>query len=364
MLRALPLCAVLCLASALLAQGAAAPALDVADAQHVRAVYLDLLGRTPYADELELAAAGTPEALVRFLLSQRRAWEHWFEDELYYFLLIDNARPEETDGPGSIPRRLHERELDVLAAVRELVAGQAFHRANPGNDTFVSVVLEQLLGVDVRREQAQLEAGKKMYDGRRAVMFGLEGDSQADIVRIVAAQPGFARGIVARSHRRLIGRAPDRADLEAWGSALAVDPSGFGALVQRWILSPAYAARLATLRPKSDMQFLRGLYVDLAGREPGPEELQRLRGALGVLSDAAPLRAVIARTLLDREASGLPQRDEIDAGEFVQATFLRYLGRPPSREEREEFLLVFAQEECEPATLVRAVVTHWEYQYY
>ncbi|MHC5209153.1 MAG: hypothetical protein ACYTG2_00360 [Planctomycetota bacterium] len=364
MLRLLPLCAVLCLSVLTSAQDDAPATLDVGDARHVRAVYLDLHGRTPYEHELELAAAGTPEALVRYLLSSRRFWEHWFENELYYFLLIDNARPEEVTGPESIPWRLHEGELDVLAGVRELVAGQAFHRANPGNDTFVSVVLEQLLDVDVRREHAQLEAGKKMYDGRRGVMYGQEGNSQADIVRIVSSQPGFSRGIVARAYRQLVGAAPERAELEEWSTALEAESAGLRELVSTWMLSPAYAARLGTLRPKTDMQFIRGLYVDLARREPDAEELQRLRGALGVLADAAPLRAVIARTLLDREADDLPRRQDVDAGEFVDRTFRRYLGRGPSREEREEFLLVFAQEECDPATLVRAVVTHWEYQYY
>jgi hypothetical protein len=354
----------LCLPLASAAQDGALPTLDVRDARHVRALYLDLLGRTPYEDELELAAAGSPEALVRFLLASRRFWEHWFEDELYYFLLIDNARPQDATGPGSIPWRLHERELDVLAGVRELVAGQAFHRANPGNDTFVSVVLEQLLDVDVRREQAQLEAGKKMYDGRRAVMYGQAGDSQADVVAIASAQPGFVRGIVTRAYARLVGKAPERAELAEWSAALQSEPQGFGALVQSWVLSPAYARRLATLRPKTDTQFIRGLYVDLARREPDAAELQRLRGALGVLADAAPLRAVIARTLLDQQAGDLPRRADVDAAAFVTGIFQRYLGRAPGAEEREDFLLIFTQEECEPATLVRAVVTHWEYQYY
>jgi hypothetical protein len=346
------------------ADAAPAPRVDLQDARHVRALYLDLLGRTPYDDEIGLAAAGSPETLVRTLLGTRRFWEHWYEDELYYFLLIDNARPEDAAGEGSIPGRLHAGELDVLSAVRELVADQAFHRANPGNDTFVSVVLEQLLGADVRRERAQLEAGKKMYDGRRAVMYGREGDSQADVVRIVSAQPGFARGVVERAYGRLVGSAPERDELAAWSASLREDPRGFPALVQAWLLSPAYARRLGTLRPKTDVQFIRGLYVDLAGREPGAEELQRLRGALGVLADAAPLRAVIARTLLDQHADELPRRGSVDAGEFVRTAFLRYLGRAPSPEEREGFLLVFAQEDCEPATLVRALVTHWEYQYY
>ena len=48
----------------------------------------------------------------------------------------------------------------------------------------------------------------------------------------------------------------------------------------------------------------------------------------------------------------------------MRESFLRFLGRPPSDEELQDFVLVLAQEDCQPATVVRAIVTHWEYQYY
>jgi len=360
--------ALLALAPRAAAQDAAPPAagatLNLGNARHVRALYLDLLGRTPDADELELARSSRADVLLRLLCGSREFWEHWYEDELYFFLLIDNARPAEAPGEDGLPARLAAGRLGVLDAEREIVTGSAFNRANPGNDTFVSVVFEQLLGLRVQDSPALLQAGKQMYDGQPATLFGQRGSSQADVVGIVARQPGFAETFVQRQYRRLVGAAPAREDGKRWAAALREQPDAFPALAAEWLASPAYAERLKTLRPKTDTQFIRGLYVDLTGERPAPDQLQRLRGALGVLADTGPLRAVIARSLLDQQAERLPCRGEVEGDAFVTATFERYLGRAPSTEEQQDFLVIYGQEDCQPATLVRAIVTHWEYQYY
>lgn len=344
--------------------GGGVPGLDVSDARHVRAVYLDLLGRTPDADELELARASRPETLVRFLVSSDEAWQQWYEDELQFFLLVDNFRPEDPPPRESLPARLARGELDVLAAVRGLVLSSAFHRANPGNDTFVSVVFEQLLGLVVQDDKALLEAGKRMYDGRRASLWGTSGDSQADVVAIACAQPAFVERFVARQYVRLVGRPPAPDVLARDVRALAEDPASFPSLVAGWLLSDDYASRLGTLRPKTDRQFVRGLYVDLAGRVPPEEDVRRFRRALGAVADAGPLRSVIAGVLLQREGPGLPPKGEIPADELVRDVMLRFLGRLPTPEEQEALVTAYSQSDAGPELLVRAVVTHWEYQYY
>ncbi len=346
------------------ARGSDDPALDLSDLRHVRALFFDLLGRSPDSDELELAHEASADSLLRHLCGLREFWEHWYEDELYYFLLIDNARPAQDSGEDSLPARLQRGELGALAAVQNIVSSSAFHRANPGNDTFVSVVLEQLLGINVQQDTALLQAGKKMYDGQPSALFGERGASQADVVAIACRQPGFAKLFTERQYRRLVGVEPERRASEAWVAALAAQPTGFPELVRSWLSSPAYAHRLETLRAKSDLQFIRGLYVDLRGTPPAPAELQRLRGALSVLADTAPLRSVIARTLLDGADLDLPKRGEVDPDEFVTASFRRFLGRRPSPEELQDFVTVYAQESCLPSTLIAAIVTHPEYQYY
>ncbi len=363
--QALPIVCAVLLALPTRAQVAPAPAaLTLSDPRHLRALYLDLLGRTPLPDELALASASRPDVLAGHLVRTREFWEHWLEDELYYFLLVDNARPADEAGPDALPARLADGRATLPDALREIVMGQAFNRANPGNDTFVSVVLEQLLGVNVQRETALLNAGRRMYDGQPATLFAQEGDSQADLVTIVARQPGFLERVAQRQYRRVVGREPERGETQAAAQALAREPAAFPELVRQWALSPAYAQRLGTLRPKTDVQFIRGLYVDLTGRTPGADELQRLRGALSVMADAAPLRAVIARALIAEHAGLLPGRAGIDAEAFVTATFRGYLGRDPQPAELADFALILRQEDCAPATIVQAVVTHWEYQYY
>lgn len=359
------------LAAVMLAAAVAAPAqvaapatLDLSNRRHVRSLYLDLLGRTPLPDEVELAAGARPEVLAGLLVRSREFWEHWLEDELYFFLLIDNARPAADDGPDGLLARLVDGRLGMADAVREIAGGQAFHRANPGNDTFVSVVLEQLLGVNVQQDAALLAAGRRMYDGREARVFGETGRSQADFVAIVARQPEFLRRLVERQHERIVGRPATRAAVDAGVAVLQRDPLAFPELARAWVLSPAWAERRATLRPKTDVQFIRGLYVDLTGRRPSEVELQRLRGALAVMSDAGPLRAVIARALLAEHSGLFPRRAGLDAEAFVRDTFLRFLGREPLPEELADMALILRQEETQPSEVVLAVVTHREYQYH
>ncbi|MFT7464472.1 MAG: hypothetical protein ACI9EF_002828 [Pseudohongiellaceae bacterium] len=340
------------------------PGLDLSNPRHARAIYLDLLGRTPDLDELQLAAGSSPSMMLRLLCGTHGFWQHWYEEQLYYFLLLDNFRPHDP-GPGQrLPDLLASGDLDVCSALRATVGSSAFHRANPGNDTFVSVVFEQLLGMTVQKQPALLEAGKRMYDGHGASLWGQSGKSQSDVVRIAAAQPAFIERFVEREYSRFIGRAPGRKEAQRWSSELAHDPGLYADLVMGWLLSPAYGDRLQRLRRKSNRQFLQGLFVDLTGRPPDVETLERCRRALSAVADAGPLRSVIARVLLRADTLDLPSRDSLPVDDLVIHVFRRFLGRSPSPHEMDTFVTIFEQCECETDTLVRAVTTHWEYQYY
>ena len=342
----------------------ASPALDLSDRRHVRALYFDLLGRAPTADELAVAQGARPETFLRFNCGSHEFWTNWYEQQLFYFLLIANDRPgDEADGPELIDR-LARGDVHVLDALRALVSGPTFHRANPGNDTFVSVVFEQLLAMTVQDEPAPLRAGKRMYDGDEVSLFGMRGSSQADVVRIVMQQPEVAEVLVAREYRRVIGVEPSREQVRADAATLLADPDEYADLVCGWLLSPEYADRLQTLRLKSDVQYLRGLWIDVTGAEPEPAVLQRQRDALLSIADAGPLRAVVARTVVDGPSADLPAPGELDDELLVEDLFARFLGRDPSAEELSEFVFLLRQTDVTVATLTRALVTHWEYQYY
>ncbi|RKY21597.1 MAG: hypothetical protein DRQ55_03660 [Planctomycetota bacterium] len=339
-------------------------ALQLSNPRHVRALYLDALGRTPDSDEGALAASARPSMLVPLLISDVEFWQHWYEDELQYFLLLDNFRPADAPPGEGLPERLAAGSLGVLDAVRTLTAGSAFHRANPGNDTFVSVVFEQLLGLVVQRHTAQLESGKKMYDGKRSSLWGTIGNSQFDVVTIACSQPEFAEVFVARQYQRVVGLPAAPKQVRAWARRLEQDQQAFNELVGEWLLLPAYAERLSSLRRKTDRQFLRGLMVDLTGRLPDHETLSRARTALAAVADAGPLRSVIARVLLGSHGAGLPSRGEVEASRLVQQLYLRFLGRVPGPDERDAMIVLYQQCDCEPEILARALMTHWEYQYY
>ena len=153
--------------------------------QLVRRIALDVLQRTPTAEEVAQAAPRAPIEVAQRMLGTLEAMEVWLEEELLYFLLLDNFRPT-TPNVAALPRLLHERRTDVRAAQAEILLSTAFSLRNPGNDTFVTVVLEQCLGLEVqdRRNAAVLEAGKRAYDGYATRFLGGVGRSQADVVKL------------------------------------------------------------------------------------------------------------------------------------------------------------------------------------
>ncbi|MFG0320290.1 MAG: hypothetical protein ACF8XB_23655, partial [Planctomycetota bacterium JB042] len=329
----------------------------------VRALHLDLLGRPPTTIEL-LTAAGMPrEQLVRRLVGSLEFYEAWYENELYDFLLLDNFRPK-TPEMDALPARLANGQTTLRDAIQQIVISQAFNARNPGNDTFVSVVLEQLLGIVVQDDVRTLEAGKKMYDGHEVRLFGAKGRSQSDLVHLVLAHEGFFPFLLARYHARIFPAPPRDDELEAWAARLRDDPRAFEAIVEEWFTSAAYREALATLRPKTDAMWIRSLYVDLLERRPSFQEFRNFRNALQALADSAPLRSVLAKVMLDSGTVALPPEAGLDADTFVEEQFRRFLGRGPTADERAAFVEALAEPACTPATLIHAIVGSAEYQHY
>jgi len=359
------------------ASGDAAPKIDellltradfdgnVADAERrsVRALYLDLLGRTPSAVELTTAAGMGRESLVRRLVGSLEFWESWYENELYYYLLLDNFRPK-TPELEALPARLANGQTNVRDAIQQIVISQYFNARNPGNDTFVSVVLEQLLGIVVQDEVRILEAGKKMYDGYKIALFGAKGESQSDLVSIVLAQSGFVPFLMRRHYERVFGRAPGKADLEGWATMVRDDARAYEAVVLEWFTSEEYEAVLAALRPKSDLMWIRSFYVDLLERPPTFDEFRNFRNALQSLADSTPLRSVLAKVVIDSGKVGVPGKAGLDARTFIEEQFRRFLGRGPRADELTAFTEALADPACTPGTLVHAIVSSAEYQHY
>ncbi|HKB14898.1 MAG TPA: hypothetical protein VKF62_02485 [Planctomycetota bacterium] len=333
------------------------------DPRLVRALHLDLFGRPPTRAERAECTGVETRALVNRIVGSREFWQAWFEEELYYFLLIDTFRPT-APAVVEIPDRLADGTLTAPEAIHRILLSPNFSGRNPGADTFVTVVLEQCLGTTVQENPMLLAAGKKMYDGNAATIFGQAGRSQADVVKIVLDQPSFQRRLADRQWGRLFGTPLPREEGRRAEERLRADPRAFPDLVREWVSSPAYVERLGRPRPKSPLQFVRSLYVDLLDRPPTDEEFRWTRNATRALSDPGPLRAVLARLLLASPKADVPKSSPEDASGWVRGEFLRLLAREPAEKELRTFLAALGQGGSKPADVIEALVTHPEYGYY
>jgi hypothetical protein len=336
-----------------------------ADRDLIRRLAHDVLQRGPRPDEIRTLVGLPAERVARHLLGRLEAMQQWVEEELYHHLLIDRFRPR-TEAIDSLPERLRRGAADVRTATAEILLSTGFSLRNPGNDTFVTVVLEQCLGLAVqdRRHRASLEAGKRLYDGQPARFLGEDGRSQADVVRIVVGHRDFARHLLDRHHRRLFGAGldslpPDEAETLVAG--LHEAPATFFTILAAWLGSERYRERVALRRPRTDRQFVRSLYVDVFEREPSEDELRRVRNALQSMADAAPLRAVVVKLVLGSPGARLPRPGVEGPAAFVAGIFERYLGRAPSQDELAAFTAILAEPGTDPALLIRALLTSPEY---
>ena len=332
------------------------------DARRLRSAFLDLYGRPPFLAERERWAGRALSELVDEALGSTELWRNWLEEELYYFLLIENFKPT-SDRVLAVPEALAAGEIGVRDALHRIALCASFDRRNPGNDTFVTVLMEQLLGLTVQRVPRELEIGKRLYDGAKGSFLGRAGASQADVVRIAVEDPRALRHFLSRECRRLLRREAETRELGEWRRVVGKDGRGFARLLREWFLSEDYDHRLTVREPQPNRVFVRSLFVDLVDRLPDESETHRMRNALDGLADAGPLRSVIARLLIDSGQVQLPARDEVrDPTAWIGTLFDRYLGRAARPEELAAFVRAFHDPACRPQTVVYAIVSHPEYQ--
>ena len=346
----------------------------------VRTLHLDLL-RRPAFDEQRAAllapvshADGSPVLaaersrtrpfLAKQLIASVDFWRRWYEEQLYYFLLVDNFAPR-AEGLLSIPDELAAGTLHVRDAIHRIALSSSFDQRNPGADTFVTVVMEQIAGLAIDKHRRELEIGKALYDGKRGTFLGKLGSTQSDVVRLAIEQRSFALAFLAREHARFVhAPAPER-ELAVWATKFLADPRVFSDLLLGWIASADYGARLGRREPMDNRLFVRALIVDVCQREPSAEEFSRMRSALDGLSDPLPLRSVMARLLLDSDASALDApRSGRTSHALVGELFERLLGREPCSAESEAFSAALDAPQGSPRLLAYALLTHPEYQSY
>jgi hypothetical protein len=331
------------------------------DARALRSLALDLLGRPPLSAEWQRWRLLTRAQLLDELVGSPDFWAHWFEEQLYYFLLVNNFRPEQ-ERLAAVPRDLGGKRLDVREALHRIALSSSFDQRNPGADTFVTVVLEQLAGLDITRNQRELEIGKRVYEGAPGTFLGASAQSQADVVRNAIQSRSGAQHFLRREHERLTRAKPPAPEFAAWSARFEKDPRCFPELVRAWLESPAYATRLERGAPLQNRDFARALYVDLADRLPSFDESEPMREALDSLADSAPLRSITARLLLDSGKLKLPARKDLpDAAGWVRTQFQRLFGREASAAEVAEFVRVLDEPGARVETVLYALVSSPEY---
>lgn len=342
------------------ARSVARPALEL-DERTLRRLALDLLGRPPFEAERRRWVGEGRHALLDQWLGSEEAWRHWLEEELFFFLLIDNFRPLE-ERVRELPGQLAEGRVDVREAEHRIALSTSFDRRNPGADTFVTVVLEQLAGLGVQRNPRVLEIGKRLYDGSPGVLLGQRGSSQSDVLDIVIHSREFARTFLARQYRRLLRAGPEPAQLAAWAPAFQRDPRVYSELCRDWLLSPAYQARLANDQLLPNRLFVRCLFVDLTDALPREDERETLRQALDGLADSLPLRNVVSRMLLASDRVTFPTKESIeDPTAWVRGRFGRLLAREPDPSELQALVHAFHDPACTPRLVVESLVADREY---
>jgi hypothetical protein len=332
------------------------------DSGSLRSVAFDLLGRPPYREEREAWLGKPLAAFVEDCLKGEEFWSSWVEEQLYYFLLIDNFRPR-SERVLSLPRRMRSGSMNVAEGLHVIALCASFDRRNPGPDTFVTVVMEQFLGLHVQRKLNDLEAGKRLYDGKAGSFLGLKGKSQSDVVRIALEDRRMLMHFLGREYQRVMREEAPKRELGAWSRALAKGEVSYAQILGTWISSPAYSKRLENSVKMTNRIFVQSLYVDLSNEKPEVNEARRLRNALDGLSSAGPLRAVIARLYIDSGQVEFKQRKDIsDPTQWIAKLFQRLLGRQPTSAELGVFVESFHDPACKPATIVHALISHPEYQ--
>ncbi|MHC4939209.1 MAG: hypothetical protein ACYTHK_09600 [Planctomycetota bacterium] len=339
--------------------------LDTDRLRTIRRLYMDLQWRTPRLDEIR-AAYDLPHAkLVDRMLDDPEVWNAWYEQQLFYFLLLDRFRPKQ-GRVTTIPERLAKNEIPVPIALREIIASTYFNDRNPGNDTFCTVVLEQCCGLVVqeRKNLRTLNESKKMYDGYKAKIFKTKGASQSDFVRICFAQRIFFEHLLRRSWKELHGSEIGKEQLRKDADRFQNDPWAFRAILRDWLTGPAYTGGVRQARTKPEIPYVRGLFVDALGRVPTYEELRNVRNAFLSLADPTPIRLVMGRVLLESPQSRLPD-SALEAERFVKEQFLRLFARPPSARELNTFVQALKNDpDVTPRVVLWTLISSPEYQTY
>lgn len=379
-----------------IAPAALDPAGAVAQTRLVRRIYFDAANRSPTNDELILAPFLTPSGVAQELVNAYGYYQGWYEKNLVQFNLVGLNGPKTNDADyqalSSIPARLTNGEMTEIQALGEIAKSAAWARLNADSRDFTYSLFEEFLNREPSTTaptggRSESSAGQNIYNTTSNSLFGETGATAADLVDIVlglngrhpnynANLPGNLPPDTQALQRAQIQLAWNRfvptttiasADLATWTAQLNGDPTAIRATVATILQSPAYLSDAQTPRPKNTRQLIRGLYVDVLGRNPDLDTVGNLEYSFVSSGDPVPLACELVQQMLrstDANAA-TPPTAGLDADAWLSSTFVRTLGRLPTAAERSA-LKNYLQTSAITTTdlTLEAIVTSQEYLYY
>lgn len=192
-----------------------------------------LAGRAPTAEEAAALGNLQGEALARALLTSPEPYRAWWAAELEHLGLTGEHQPKGGTW-ASVPDRLRAGRLSALDALQALLFSQAWTARHAGKEAYVAALLERVLVLTGPDAAAERESAERLHDGHAGSFLGKKAESQADLVRIAGQDARSRRALLARAHRRVVGRDAAAAVLDAALARVQETPADFFPIVVGW----------------------------------------------------------------------------------------------------------------------------------
>jgi hypothetical protein len=334
-------------------------AVDLQGLQRVRRLYLDVLGRPPTPAEALAEEQSGPRALVQNILLRAESGRAWVEELRVRFGLLGDFRPVGEEA-SALALRVPAENLPPPVVEAVLARDPSFLARHPTGRALATAIATLLL--DREPTAAELDAAARLAAGEAADVPGIGSvrDGRAWLLAVLESD-AFQRAAVRRRLQRFL----DSGDVEGQtGRALlAIRESNrkWRALLEELLVEPGYLER-KRLRPKGDVTFLRGLFIDLLERGPTDRELSALVRALETMPGEGAARAALARLLIDTGGAPIPLLVEIrDLPRWITDRFLRYIGRKPTAAELKAYGEAAYLDGGGPKLVIQALLTGAEY---
>jgi hypothetical protein len=370
------------------------PSGAVGETRLVRRMYFDAANRSPTNDEMILAPFLTTDGVADQLVNDYGYYQGWYEKRLVQFNLVGLNAPKTNDADyqtlSSIPARLTNAEITEIQALGEIAKSAAWARLNADARDFTYSLFEEFLNRPPSTTtppggRSEYSAATNIYNLTATALFGETGATPSDLVDIVlglngrhpnynANLPGglapdtqaLFRGQIQLAWSRLVPSTPIAAsDLATWTALYAGDPTKIRATVATILKTDAYVADAQTPRPKTPRQFIRGLYVDVLGRNPDLDTVGNLEYSFVSAGDPAPLAGQLVQQMLRATEANpaTPPVAGLDADAWLNATFVRTLGRLPTASELSTLKSAIQTAGATTDVELEAVLTSQEYLY-